>query len=426
MTKTFGRRPLLLTLRGAVVGLPFMTSLRSARLVAAPTQNLVAIMMPNGVLKRKWMPEGDGTNVVLGESFAPIAHLKDRLTLFREIDNVIPAGAAADNHRQSIGLWTGGLRKADLSAGGPSFDTFIASKLATSSGEDVLRLGIQSPGAVGVSAPSYAMDGKPKLGNNSSRAVFEQLFGKAPGGSPMADPLKTSILDDIKSDYQAVAKRVNAADRTRLEAHLESIRQVELRMSQLPKSCATPGVAADWPTHGGGYDSYSDPQLTQAVMVSQFDLAALALSCGKTRVVAIMMLQEGEGGSSSNYPWLDPSLANHHGASHAQKDVLALADRYNLERTAQLIKKLDELGLGAGTLVVQGSGLSNGAAHNSIDLPIVMVGDAGGRLKTGRIVRGGKRAYNDVILTVLHAFGLPEKTFGEAARCKGPFTELLV
>lgn len=77
------------------------------------------------------------------------------------------------------------------------------------------------------------------------------------------------------------------------------------------------------------------------------------------------------------------------------------------------------------SVVVQGSGLSNGAAHNFVDLPILMLGSLAGRLKTGRLVRGADREYNDVILTVLHAFGFREQTFGNPAHCAGPFSELL-
>ena len=53
-----------------------------------------------------------------------------------------------------------------------------------------------------------------------------------------------------------------------------------------------------------------------------------------------------------------------------------------------------------------------------MDLPIVMVGNAGGRLKSGRLVRGGNRQYNDVILTVLHTFGFAQKTFGNPGRVR--------
>lgn len=429
--RVFGRRPVLRSAAGVLVGLPWCRSLPGARAAAVPgilptgePGKLVAIMTPNGVLRSKWMPEGEGAVFTLKDSFAPLSHLRERMLLFRGIDNPIPPGAAADNHRQSLGLWTGGPRKADLHALGPSFDSWLGNRLGAGAPMEVLRLGVQTPGSIGVGACSYDLNGIAKVGSNSSRGVFQSLFGQGPGG-PAADPLRASILDDVLADYQRVARRVDALDRARLEAHLEAVRQVERGLRAAAPSCATPGSPADWPAHGGGFNDYSNPELTQTLMRTQFELAALALSCGRTRVVSIMLLQEGEGGSTSNYPWLDASLANHHAASHAQKDVLALADRYNLERTAQLASRLDELGLADSTLVVQGSGLSNGARHDSVDLPVFLLGRLGGRLRTGRLIQGNGRRYNDVILTILHAFGFPETTFGEAARCRGPFTDAL-
>ena len=69
-----------------------------------------------------------------------------------------------------------------------------------------------------------------------------------------------------------------------------------------------------------------------------------------------------------------------------------------------------------------------GNHHARLDhIPVIMLGSAGGQLKTGKIVRYGvnERCVGDVFLTAAHAMGSPISTFGDPAHSKGLIEALL-
>ena len=69
--------------------------------------------------------------------------------------------------------------------------------------------------------------------------TFNQLFGAAappaePGGNPELDRLRLlrrSVFDLLREDIAAVRARLGREDRMKLEAHLESIREIEGRLA---------------------------------------------------------------------------------------------------------------------------------------------------------------------------------------------------
>ncbi|HEY8378755.1 MAG TPA: hypothetical protein VIK91_19820 [Nannocystis sp.] len=49
----------------------------------------------------------------------------------------------------------------------------------------------------------------------------------------------------------------------------------------------------------------------------------------------------------------------------------------------------------------------------------------GGYFKTGRHVDLPGRSHNDLLLSLMHAMGVPGATFGDPAHCTGPISELV-
>jgi len=57
---------------------------------------------------------------------------------------------------------------------------------------------------------------------------------------------RKSILDTVKSDFSALKPRLGAEDRQRLSAHLESIRDLELRLTTAPpETCVHNAVTGE-------------------------------------------------------------------------------------------------------------------------------------------------------------------------------------
>jgi hypothetical protein len=67
------------------------------------------------------------------------------------------------------------------------------------------------------------------------------------------------------------------------------------------------------------------------------------------------------------------------------------------------------------SILMYGSGMSDGNQHNHLDLPVLLVGGAAGQLKGGRHVRFPKETpVTNLHLTVLDKLGIPIDNFGDS------------
>jgi len=87
---------------------------------------------------------------------------------------------------------------------------------------------------------------------------------------------------------------------------------------------------------------------------------------------------------------------------------------------AYLLEKLDSLPDGDASLldnsvVLYGSGMSDGNEHNHAPLPIVLAGHAGGALEGGRHLRNAPdTTMSNLLLALLHRLGIEEDSFGDS------------
>jgi hypothetical protein len=93
-------------------------------------------------------------------------------------------------------------------------------------------------------------------------------------------------------------------------------------------------------------------------------------------------------------------------------DLHQKVDRWVVERFAQLVEKLKGTPEGEGTLldnclVLFGSGLSSGGQHSRANLPLVLAGKGGGRVRPGRHLRSPKGTpLANLFLPLLEAVGV--------------------
>ena len=151
-----------------------------------------------------------------------------------------------------------------------------------------------------------------------------------------------------------------------------------------------------------------------------FDLAALAFQADITRVFVFTL---GKEQTNRAYPELGVSEA-HHAISHHQHDPVKLEqaakiNSYHLALTAHFLEKLKGVQEGDGnlldhSLILHGGGISDADQHSHIDLPLVLVGGAGG-LKGGRILRNPvDTPMNNLLVSMLDRVGVPAEKFGDA------------
>ena len=103
---------------------------------------------------------------------------------------------------------------------------------------------------------------------------------------------------------------------------------------------------------------------------------------------------------------------------------LTLINTWYASQLALLIDRLKSYPEGGGTLfdntvVLWCNELGEGASHTRNDIPFVLAGKLGGHFRTGRFLQFSGRPHNDLLVSLINAFGINKTSFGNAAYCKG-------
>jgi len=113
----------------------------------------------------------------------------------------------------------------------------------------------------------------------------------------------------------------------------------------------------------------------------------------------------------------------HHLLSHSDGDDWLKVNQFFMEQLAYLAGKLDAIREGDRTLLdntmlLHCSSMMAGAKHDNDQLPVIVLGGAGGRLKGGRVIDySGKsdRQLCRLFLSLMDKMDLHPATFGDAA-----------
>jgi hypothetical protein len=192
---------------------------------------------------------------------------------------------------------------------------------------------------------------------------------------------KASILDSLAEEVASLRARLGAPDQSRVAGYLESVRDVERRIqravahnTELPVFDRPAGVPETFEQHAK----------------LMFDLQLLAYQGDVTRVVTYMIGREFSG---RTYPEIGVPDA-HHPISHHQRDPLrmekcAKINHYHVQLFSYFLEKMQSTPDGDGSLldhsaILYGAGMSEGNGHVPRNLPILLVGGASGKLRSGR------------------------------------------
>ena len=162
-----------------------------------------------------------------------------------------------------------------------------------------------------------------------------------------------------------------------------------------------------------------------------YDLQVVAFQADLTRVTTLMLGREG---SMRVYPEIgipDP----HHPLTHHRDnpDWIEKVTQINClhaELFAYFLKKLKSTPDGEGSLldhsmIVYGSGLSDGNRHSHEDLPVLLAGRGDGSLKPGRhIVYPSGTPITNLYLTLLDRVGVHPEKIGDSTGKVEHLTEL--
>jgi len=437
-----GRRHFLRGI-GAAVGLPALESvapLMAATAAAAQTSKgdplrMAYLYIPNGVNLEHWRPSGEGSKYRLGKSMKALEGLKNDFQIFsgfaHQHASAGPDGAG-DHARSNATFLTGQRAKktsgSDISVG-VSVDQIAARAVKDQTRLSSLELtcdGVRKSGRCdsGYSCAyqynlSWRSATQPNTPEANPRLVFERLFG-AGSAKDRAKSLaqrrakKKSILDFIADDAKAMHKHLGRNDQQKLEEYLTGVREVE-RQIQKSESFGGP-VDPGVPSPDGKPEDYKEN------MRLLMDMMVLAFQTDSTRISTFLLAHDG-----SNRSFRDIGVSEgHHSLSHHKnkKDTLEKIqkiDEFYLEQLAYFLNRMkttedvDGKSLLHNSMIVYGSGISDGNRHRHDDLPVIVAGNGGGAFETGRHVNLGESVpLSNLYVRMLNEFGVPAKRFGDS------------
>ncbi len=438
---------------GVSVALPWLQAMAPVRnAYAAGPKRLIVMFTPNGTIREAWAPTGTENAFTLSRILAPLERHKKDLVVIDGVDNVAAASAKGpgDGHQTGMGcMLTGiellpGTTKGGCSAcppaglaGGPSVEQEVVRKTKPGTRFPSLELGVQA-GAAGTAwgYMSYRGPNVPLPPDNSPKSVYDRIFSDlliAGQDNTVATQLRRdrkTVLDAVLKNYKILSPKLGTEDRHKVEAHLSTVDELQQRLSapgnDVPVSaeaCVRPTVPA--------FDYKANDNFPK-VGLAQMDLLTMAFACDLTRV-ASMQWENSVGGT--RFSWLGASRG-HHDLSHDpdstadSKEMLTKINIWFSEQLAVLIDKLKAVKEGDGTLfdstmILWVNELSRGNAHSHPDMPFLLAGSAGGAIRTGRFLKyTGTVSHNNLLVSVLNAYGVDTRTFGNPAYCTGPLAGL--
>ncbi|MEE9162960.1 MAG: DUF1552 domain-containing protein [Candidatus Neomarinimicrobiota bacterium] len=424
---------------GAALALPVLDAMVPALSAASniavksPTR-LSFFYVPNGVIMNQWTPALEGAAYELTPILKPLAPFKDQMLVLSGLaqNNAVGwEGEGAGDHSRSSAVWLTGehpkkTEGSDLRAG-ISLDQIVAKEFRKHTQLASLEIGLDDTSVVGTCESGYSCaynntlcwssPSTPVPMEDRPRAIFERLFGDLESTDPAARQARMleerSLLDLVTQDLARLTRGLGAKDRAKLDEYVDSVRDIERRIQiaekqsdrELPSFERPVGVPPTFTEHA-------------KLMV---DLQVLAYQTDMTRVTTFMT-----GGEATTRVYRELGIKDgYHPLSHHQKDsdkieqVLQI-DKLHIEVFAYFLEKMRATPDGDGSLldhsmIVYGSGLSDGNLHEHFDLPTLLVGGGSGQIKGGTHIRYPQHTpMTNLYLTLLDKLGINRERFGDS------------
>jgi hypothetical protein len=412
-----GRRRFLARAGGLATLLPFLRKLIPAA-HAAPIRRMVLLMQANGTVIERWRPSGgSGLQFPMNSIMTPLQAHKDALIL---VDAMRINNGYGENHvRGYTGLWPGvsavGTNRENPIPGGQSLDYHVAAGMAAGTRYPVLNLGVLAQKVAGGRSAFARSATDPVAPFSDPVPLYQQVFASLPGGAGMgaaaadrAIAEKRSILDSAIPDLQALSARLAGTERTKMDAHLAALRDLEKGLSAaVAVGCQPPGAS----TATTAFDKAA-PLIEDALIA--------AFTCDLTRIAT---MQWGQTISAQTFSWLGQTKAWHpmsHDPGTFTEELVAI-DRWLASRVARLMDRLKAIPEGGGTMldntvIAWGNELGRGTPHVESDCPILIAGGRGMGIKTGQYLKLPQQlSTNALLVTLCQAMGIaPKPAWGSA------------
>ena len=405
-----------------------------------------------------WTPTGtgDGNAWQLPTNLQDFANLKDYMTLVTGLDmmdgkfkghgwGVVYVLAGGDGTSCTI---TSDISKSqygglpETSKGTqwqPTIDQLIAKAIHTKEPYKSLETGILKYTGVNMGTASLNLAhigaNMPLPPERDPAKLFNTLFGM---GTPtvgvpieISNQLRRSVLDAVLADAKRLQMSVGSADAKRIDAHMENVRALEMRIPTMPGGANPPPTvpvcqAPATPTEKAANLDLAKVTATSKVMNK---LIAVALSCNMTRVYSHLW----SGARDDNHYPIIQLDTEHHTLTHSNAAANANAakiEKYIMGQYADLAQTLKDTPMGAGNLldntIIYGiSDVAEPNSHVHKNYHIVLMGHAGGKIKGNRHLRPTGRKVTELMLTLQKVMGMNVSSFGSWDKTSTTMPEIL-
>ena len=416
------RRHFLQTLGATALSFPWFSplALRGAEAKAAP-RRLVCIGLDFGLRPESFFPASQGPGLELTPLLKPLAHWREKMTVFSQLDHPSVQGGHYGVH-----AFLSGVRREQAGSfadGCVSLDQLVEEHCGGLTRFPSLCFGVGGGDAISWTRSGIAV---PKL--EDPGAAFDLLFkpqrGVATAARRAALAENESVLSLIARDAKRLAPQLDRWDREKIDEFMGAMRDFE-------RANATNIAWLDkpLPVTAGPKPTWSNDGCMDKVRAN-FDLAALALQADATRIITLNI------GGGLPVTKIAGINRGYHDLSHSGQDPEKLRQLHVVE--SALMGELDHfLGrlaamkdIGGGsvldhTAVVFGSGMGNASSHANTNLPVLL---AGGGFRHGRPLFFPKQNRQqtpmcNLFVTLLQQMGVERDRFGTS---NGNLNQLLV
>ena len=442
-TKGFSRRGFLAG-AGASLALPWLSSVPlrgddgkrtpDSQDSSKPPTRFACLYFSNGVEPAHWWAKGSGGEMQLGPGMKPLEPHREDLVI---IDGLFNAQAVANPSAHLgrmpnllSGAWVS-LDQNDIRVG-RTMDQLLAQRIGDQTALPSLVLGIE-PNELRLedglsmiygSCISWASDTKPATKEIYPARAFDSITG---GGRQRK--LDRSILDAVLADAKSLSRQVSKSDRVKLDEYLESIRSIEKRIDRAGKEERLEGWRPSLARPGMPRPADALPQNIPDHMRLILDLIVLAFQMDKTRIATCMLNNDL---SQMNFGFMEGVKGSlhldltHNGRDPQLEAMYLRTNQFHVRQFSYLLDRMKRIDEGESTLLENSilmfcSNLFDGDKHQADRMPIILAGQGGGSIRTGRILNCVDRKDDDkracsLYLSLLDRMGVTVPRFGDTDR----------
>ncbi len=412
-------------------------SAKRTRLVCIESVHGAAGSNAWGASKHLWAPQGLGRDYAFNPDGALIS-----LDPWRKYVNIISntdvrmaeafeaPEIGGDHFRSSAVFLTQSHPKqtqgSDLFVG-TSFDQIVARKIGQDTPIPSMQLCIENLDQAGgctynyacayTDTISWASPTQPLPMIRNPRAAFDLLFGAGSSNADRAARRRDngSILDWVMGEMSSLKRDLGATDRRRVEQYLENVRELERRIQQVEAKNKSGEERLLPEAPSGVPDSFSEH------VKLMFDIQVLAFQSDMTRVFSF---KTGRDASSRTFPESGTNKGFHPASHHGGRESAILEfnqiNQYHVSMLPYFLQRLKDTSDGDSnlldeTLIVYGSPMADGNIHNHRRCPLILMGGASGMLPGNVHLKAPDGTpMADVMLSLLHRFGIDTPVFGDS------------